>query len=124
MSPIRESHFRGTSIKLLGISILAPIATWWFRERERNEYLLSYGIEPEGAALFGIVALGALVTFILLSMSALYSIRAFRALEHPRSAPRVVESILICSLPIVLASWVFFVVVYLQDDTPQIIRIP
>ena len=123
MSLSRESPYRKTSITLLAISIVVPIATWWYRERERHQYLESYGMEPEGVATFGIVAVGALATFVTLTFAALYSIRAFRALERPRSMARVAESVLLCLLPTLLVAWAFFVVVVLQEDTPQIIRI-
>lgn len=124
MSSSLESIYRRTSITLLAISIAVSIATWWFRERARHEYLATYGMEPEGVALFGIVALGALATFVTLTLAALYSIRAFRALERPRGRARAVESALFCLFPAGLVAWAFFVVVVLQNYTPQIISIP
>jgi hypothetical protein len=87
---------RKASYLFLVLAILSPFVTFWVVQRESDLYATRFGVRPEGMGIFGMVAMGAAVTFVWLTLSAFMALLSYLALRAPRALLRRLELGIIC----------------------------
>lgn len=120
--PVSAGQVRKFSHLFFVLGALSPYVSWWVAKRARRDYEVSFGEVPEGTGLFGIFALGAMATFTLFVLSAVFAIRAYQTLDRPRAPRRKIELTLLCVPPLAVIWWVCFGLLGLPQEALPVIQ--